>query len=95
MCLIIDYEQCNEEYRHESKENLYLILWQKDRSIAPFKCGASGVLKKTLENDNQFYKLFRTHEFTHNSEKQLKKFPESVYNDFSILVRPKVKLNPP
>ena len=51
--LIIDYERVNEEYRGEMKENLHLILREKDKSIEPFKCRASGVLKKSLEDSNQ------------------------------------------
>ena len=86
----------NEEYRGEMKENLHLILREKDKSIEPFKCRASGVLKKSLEDSNQnLYKMFKTHEFfiTHNGERQSQKFPENKYNDFSIFIRPKVRIN--
>ena len=94
--LMIDHERVNEEWRGEMKENLHLILKEKDKNIAPFKCRASSVLKKSLEDPAQnIYKMSKTHEFfiTHNGEKQSQKFPENRYNDFLILFRPKVRVN--
>ena len=91
--LIVDYERVKEEYQGKMKENLHLILRDKDESIQPFKCRTSSVLKKSLEDPNQnLYKMFKTHQFfiRHNGERQSKKFPIIRYNDFSILVRPKV-----
>ena len=93
--LIIGFDKVNEEWRNEMKENLHLILREKDKSIAPFQCRASSVVKISLEDLNQnLYKMFKTHEFfiTNNGEKQSQKFPENKYNDFSILARPKIRV---
>ena len=94
--LIIEFDKVNEEWRNEMRENLHLILREKDKSKASFQCRATSVLKKSLEDPAQnMHKLFITHEFfiTHNGEKQSQKFPDNTYNDFSILVRPKVRVN--
>ena len=95
--LIIGFDKVNEEWRNEWRENLHLILREKDKSKALFLCRATSVLKKALEDPAQnIYKLFKTHKsfITHNGEKQSQKFPDNTYNDFSIFIRPKVRVNP-
>ena len=93
--LIVDYKRKNELYRGESRDNLHLILREKDKTKPHFVCRATGVVKKALEQEHDFYKKLKTYNFflTHNGPKSSQTNPGNDYNDFSIFVRPKVKLN--
>ena len=83
--LIVDYKRINETYRGESRENLHLILREKDRSKPNFQCRATGIVKKSLETNYDFYKKLKSHNFfiTHNGQKASQHNPGNEYNDFS------------
>ena len=95
--LIVDHDKKNETYRGETKENLHLVLREKDRSKPIIQCRATAVLKKALEQEHDFYKKVKSYNFflTHNGEKPSELHPGNKYNDFSIFVRAKVKVSAP